>query len=78
MYDADSDGFVNKSELEQILRAYFGARAGVVEQMVTIEELDLEAEDLELEEGVQEAAVLEEAVLVEAPLGSRRLSFTAS
>lgn len=50
MYDSDNDGFVTKAELEQILRAYFGGRAAVMDQVVIVEDLDLEDEDLELEE----------------------------
>merc|ERR1711907_607936 len=50
MYDSDNDGFVTKAELEQILRAYFGGRAAVMDQVVIVEDLDLEDEDLDLEE----------------------------
>ena len=41
LYDADGDGSVTKPELENILRAYFGSRAAVIEELVVC---DLEDE----------------------------------
>eukprot|EP00658_Telonema_sp_P-2_P041786 TRINITY_DN29922_c0_g1_i1.p1 TRINITY_DN29922_c0_g1~~TRINITY_DN29922_c0_g1_i1.p1 ORF type:complete len:317 (+),score=95.39 TRINITY_DN29922_c0_g1_i1:143-1093(+) len=40
MYDADGDGVLTRGELEAVLRAYFGCRAAMVDQVLVVESLD--------------------------------------